>query len=747
MKPAMIRVRALGVLVVVLVVALACATAGRSSREEGMAILHKRPIAGCHSIGSFKGTGGGLGGAFLADSTLETYATNDLLQQAGERGATHVLVTGEDYHRNAGGNADAVTLTGEGFVCDGMLKFAADAPPEPKPKLAASRALPKTGASGLRALDSGFWRSWGGSATQPGYGSFDVQLGLSRSGASGACGAAEYPTLGCRGVLTQCEVQSDGSVTAVQRLEVVGKCSDGGKLRLKANGSALETTWLLPNGRTVATARLAPLTSSHPLLAQAEAALPNLPSRQEPVFDDEIFEVLPQFLPDVLPAGFVTDEPSMTSLGAGSRFRVVRRYLRQDGAEVVFAILLVRSLYEGASATLTTLQKGKEIPQIAGFPLLRRPAPAGSRQSVFLVLSPRLQLEVEAVGVDADMVARLVQGLPLGYLAQVEAHGRAAAAALSKSQDFEDQQGETVRMASGQSAFADRVIRSEAGTGQRTKGDANLSLGPPDLREDAGYYTLGCGGRLEVAFEDNVLEDGPGADLHIFEIGGFVEAMRIRISTDGKSWLDAGQVKGQPASLDIAGVAAHGAQYHFVEATDLGTECSNKQAGADIDAIGALHGEFVDAPVRRPSPRSNTKKPGGASAVDDPRRVAEAVQKNEGVPLKVDVSGQGWTLSETKGGYTVKSSGMVRADLNGDGRKDAVVINTRGDATRREHQLEIYTERDKGVGPLAQAVIGYDDPLPTAGTLAVNGSRIDFSMSGMPFTYELRHGALIRVQP
>ena len=735
------------VLVLALGLSLGCATTGRTQREAAMSILHKRPVSGCTSVGPVSGEGGGFGGAWLDNKTLETYATNDLLKQAADQGATHVFITGTDYKKNQAGNAEAATVTGKAFVCQGELVFAAEKPPAAASPPLAEKTTPA--ASGLRAVDHRLWRSWQGTITQPGYGSFDVELSLSRSGASGACGAAEYRSLGCRGVLAHCQVSEDGTIEVEQRLDVVGKCVDRGKIRLKREGSVLNAAFALPDGRPVAQGTLSLQSDQHALLNASRHALPALPARRDPVSDDEIFEALPQFLPEVLPAGFVTDEPPITRVGADGRFRVVRSYQRQDGALVVLAILLVRSSYEGASATLTTLQNGNgATTQLAGFPALRRVTPARGRKLTYVVLTPRLQVEIEATGVSEDAFDGLLRGLSLAYLAQVESHGQLAVASLTQSKEFEDVQGQKVRVASGQSAFADRLVGTEAGARQGPKRDGNLSLGPPDYDGGRGYYSLGCRGKLTVAFEDNVLEDGPGQDLHIFEIGGFVEAIHVRISEDSEKWLDAGHVKGQPASLDIGGIGPAGAQYRFVELTDMGTECGNEQAGADIDAIGALHGEIVATPNSLWA-RSNAAKPKAqqASPVDDPRRIAEAVQRSEGVPLEMDVKGRDWTLSEAKGGYSVRSSGSVKGDVNGDGIRDVVVITTRGDAQRQEHQLEVYTERGKGLGPLAQAVIGYDDPTPSAGSLKVGGSRIQLSMSGTAFAYELRHGSLIRLEP
>lgn len=726
---------------------------GGSSSSEGMGLLLKRPVGGCTSLGPVKGSS--AGNSWLDAESHRIYAQDELVDEAKRRSATHVLLGEPEQHGSR--SRKFTTISGEAFRCDEEPRFdespilvikgkdgkpTKEEPPDPA-------VGPPAALDPLRSAPPSVWATWQGSASQPGFGSFDAQLSLSRAGAVGACGAAEYPTLGCRGTLTSCTLGADGSLEATQSLTVVGKCVDGGKIRMTPRGTTLSAAWYLPDGRVAAQGELRPPKNDHPLLESARRQLPPLPPRSTPVLDDELFEVLPQFLPDVLPAGFVTDDPATTRIGADSRFSAVRTYRQQGGAVVVVAFLLVRSEREGASATLMSLEKGGgSQSDVLGFPALWRPAAPGARQTVYVVLSPRLQIEVNATGIAPSAVEDVLRGVSPQYLAQVESRGNVALEALTQRQQFKDAQGQTVEVAAGHRAFADRVVSIEPGPNRGRNTDANGTLGPP---RSGGIYSLGCRGKIRVAFEDNVLVDGPGPDLHLFEVGPRVETMHVRISEDGEKWLDAGQVKGQPASLDISKVATPGRPYRFVEVEDVGSACTASTAGADIDAIGALNGaslsEFASkrAPARA-KPKSNAA-PRKASPLDDPRHIAEAVQKSEGVPLDVSVKGQDYVLSEPKSGYSVRSSGTARADVNGDGKPDAVVLNSRGDARRTEHQLEVYTERDGKVGPLAQAVIGYGDPSPTAGSLRVKGNRIEFAMSGSAYSYELRHGSLIRLRP
>ncbi|MBI5486531.1 MAG: hypothetical protein HY905_04290 [Deltaproteobacteria bacterium] len=161
---------------------------------------------------------------------------------------------------------------------------------------------------------------------------------------------------------------------------------------------------------------------------------------------------------------------------------------------------------------------------------------------------------------------------------------------------FTDNQGTAVTFELGAQAFADRVASSEPGDRAPTaSGWTNpaAALAAPDYqgeRDDpATAVTLGCGGVLVVEFVDNALVDAAGADLHVFECGPDVEAMHVAISTDGTSWAEVGDVRGQPAQVDIAAVSTPNAQYRFVRITDLRESCSSSYPGADIDAVGAIH--------------------------------------------------------------------------------------------------------------------------------------------------------------
>lgn len=163
-------------------------------------------------------------------------------------------------------------------------------------------------------------------------------------------------------------------------------------------------------------------------------------------------------------------------------------------------------------------------------------------------------------------------------------------AAQSRQTDYQTAQGQSVRFPLAGAAFADRVVRADPRVSPRPSAylTPDLALSWPD---EEGY-TLGHGGELVLEFTDNTLEDGPGDDLAIFEFGPDVEAMFVEVSEDGQRFVRVGRVAGASSTIDLAPVARRGAAYRFVRLLDDPDQGDRggSTPGADIDAVGALHG-------------------------------------------------------------------------------------------------------------------------------------------------------------
>ena len=150
-----------------------------------------------------------------------------------------------------------------------------------------------------------------------------------------------------------------------------------------------------------------------------------------------------------------------------------------------------------------------------------------------------------------------------------------------------------VLLPQGDLSFADAVADFTLGKGKpkATAIEASAALGPPDYRgnnNDGSFTTLGCGGRLELAFTDNALIDLDGPDLYVFEVGPDVEGTSLAISVDGTQWIEVGLIEGGRSEVDINGFALPGASYRYVRLTDDGIKCSGGFPGADIDAVAAI---------------------------------------------------------------------------------------------------------------------------------------------------------------
>ena len=160
-------------------------------------------------------------------------------------------------------------------------------------------------------------------------------------------------------------------------------------------------------------------------------------------------------------------------------------------------------------------------------------------------------------------------------------------------------QGNKVVFPSGALSWADAVVSFTPGDPAASRSrDPNAAVGGPDYQgtDDAGdeatYLSLGHGGELVLELTDNVLVDGEGPDLAIYEIGPEVEPILVAISQDGKDWtIEVGRVEGSTCTLDIAPYVEAGQRFRFIKLSDAQAGKSNDSdwPGADIDAVGAIN--------------------------------------------------------------------------------------------------------------------------------------------------------------
>lgn len=163
----------------------------------------------------------------------------------------------------------------------------------------------------------------------------------------------------------------------------------------------------------------------------------------------------------------------------------------------------------------------------------------------------------------------------------------------TESRAYQDGTRGKVTLPQGNRSFADVVVDYQQGTGkiEQSAMTPQAALAAPDFSgdvDDGSFLSLGCDGSLTLQFTDNALIDVEGPDLYVFEVGPNVEAMRLAISEDGKTWLELGEISGGRAEVDIFGHGAPDTSFRYVRLTDDGIDCGTRFAGSDIDAVAAI---------------------------------------------------------------------------------------------------------------------------------------------------------------
>ena len=160
-----------------------------------------------------------------------------------------------------------------------------------------------------------------------------------------------------------------------------------------------------------------------------------------------------------------------------------------------------------------------------------------------------------------------------------------------------DDKGKSVYVSFGEQSFADELVSTTPGTpapkAASGKDPAGALKRDFNSAADTGYYTLGCHGSVTLRFSQVYLVDGPGNDLHVFEIGPDVEGTKLEVRTEDGPWIPVGEIGGGAVQVDIHEALASrgmlGQRFSEVRLTDLGQKCAGNWPGADIDAVAALN--------------------------------------------------------------------------------------------------------------------------------------------------------------
>lgn len=162
-------------------------------------------------------------------------------------------------------------------------------------------------------------------------------------------------------------------------------------------------------------------------------------------------------------------------------------------------------------------------------------------------------------------------------------------------ESYPKSQGGSLVLPQGAVSFADEVVLFEEGRPHSSNDWVRRpthAIGAPDHPDVGGNgasVTLGCKGRLVLAFTDNALIDINGPDLHVWEVGPDVEPTRLAISKDATNWIEIGVIQGATASVDISRFVETGDTFRYVSLQDENCIGRNYEyPGADIDAVAAI---------------------------------------------------------------------------------------------------------------------------------------------------------------
>lgn len=205
----------------------------------------------------------------------------------------------------------------------------------------------------------------------------------------------------------------------------------------------------------------------------------------------------------------------------------------------------------------------------------------------------------------------------------------------------------------GKISFADSIILYDPGAlGEGTGDEPSMvlkkperALGIPDSQKnsDSSYVSLGKGGNLILKFTNNVLIDGPGPDLYIFEVNTDDEDTFVWISQDGNIFIPVGKASKENPGIDIQPYVEPGTAYSYVKLRDdpAQGEESGSAAGADIDAVGAINSAIR---IEIPSDQLFESKTARLSA-DAPTILSEIAEKIRLIPharVSIEIHTDSW---------------------------------------------------------------------------------------------------------
>ncbi len=93
---------------------------------------------------------------------------------------------------------------------------------------------------------------WQGTGVQPGYPPWPIDLVVTES-AGNACGTIEYPSLGCGGTLSSCNLVNGATVVTEIYTHTSANCAPPGNITATCSGATMTWTWTGSGGPVTAT--------------------------------------------------------------------------------------------------------------------------------------------------------------------------------------------------------------------------------------------------------------------------------------------------------------------------------------------------------------------------------------------------------------------------------------------------------------------------------------------------------------
>ena len=154
---------------------------------------------------------------------------------------------------------------------------------------------------------------------------------------------------------------------------------------------------------------------------------------------------------------------------------------------------------------------------------------------------------------------------------------------VTENVTYTDAQGQKVVVPYGAMSCALKIISCTGGTSSNEIG-LNHILGAPNANSSVSGSNFTLDDEGEITLEFGVyITDGKGADIHVFEKGSTVRALKVEVSDNLSNWIHAGDIGGSSLGIDIGDNVPSGGKYRYVRLTNT------SGSPVSIDAVAALH--------------------------------------------------------------------------------------------------------------------------------------------------------------